>query len=151
MGRSFPQNCSFPWGIWTPITHRKPPESTTQTGSRSVQSFLQDLRLWQIDRHTTLQVGRIYVRNTAMINSNNKWSKWCHAVYPECQYILRCHAYAWLTVYNDYFVRVRRNVHVGLKSTSLYAERYHGKSEISHFYQLWKFSAGRQQIKYAIL
>ena len=40
----FPQNCPFPWWIWTSfITHCSlgPPESTTQTASQSFQPFLQ--------------------------------------------------------------------------------------------------------------
>jgi len=56
-----------------------PPESTTQTASRSVQPFLQGSLLRQTDRRTDLAtrsvtIGRIYVRNTAMPPNNNKWS-----------------------------------------------------------------------------
>jgi len=37
------------------LTHGSlgPPESTTQTASRSVQPFLQGSRLWQTDRQTS--------------------------------------------------------------------------------------------------
>jgi len=41
-----PQNLPFPWGIWTPHLIRGslvPPESTTQTASRSVQLFFTGL------------------------------------------------------------------------------------------------------------
>jgi len=39
----FPQNCIFPWGLWTHLTRCSlgPPEYSTQTTSRSVQPFLQ--------------------------------------------------------------------------------------------------------------
>ena len=42
MGTPFPQNCPFPWGIWTPsnLWFLGPSEPTTQTASRSVQPFL---------------------------------------------------------------------------------------------------------------
>ena len=54
-----------PWGL-----SPRPPEPTAQTPSRSVQPFLQGLRLWQTDRPTdhatrSVTIGRIYVRSTA--------------------------------------------------------------------------------------
>jgi len=50
---------------------RGPPESSTQTASRSVQPFLQGSLLWQTDRHVIqadhasrfVTIGRIYVRS----------------------------------------------------------------------------------------
>jgi len=55
-----PQNCFFPWGIWTPhLKHGSlgPPESSAQTASRSVQPFLQGSLVWQSDSQT-MQLGR---------------------------------------------------------------------------------------------
>ena len=48
-----PQNCPFPWAIWTPnLIHGflGPSKSSTQIASRSVQSFLQGSQVWQTDR-----------------------------------------------------------------------------------------------------
>ena len=53
------------------------PESSTQTASRSVVSFLQGSLLWQTDQQTSAtrsvlgNNGRIYVRSTAMRPNNN--------------------------------------------------------------------------------
>jgi len=52
-----------------------PPESSTQTASRSVQPFLQGSLVWQTDRQTdhatrSLTTGRIYVHTTAMRPNN---------------------------------------------------------------------------------
>ena len=62
---SFPRNCHFAWGIWTPyLTHGSlgPSESITQTASRSVQPFLQGSRSWQTDHNTpSVTIGHIYV------------------------------------------------------------------------------------------
>jgi len=59
MGAPFPQNCSFPWEIWTPSNTRflGPIQAHTQTASRPVQPFLQGSLVWQIDRQAAL-LGR---------------------------------------------------------------------------------------------
>jgi len=70
MGRPFsPQNCPFPLGnLDTHLIHGSlgPPESTTQTASRSVQPFLQGSRSRQTHRPTdhatsSVTIGCIYV------------------------------------------------------------------------------------------
>ena len=48
-----------------------PPESSTQTASRSVHQFLQGSLVWQTDRQTdhetrSVTIGRIYTRSTVM-------------------------------------------------------------------------------------
>ena len=53
-----------------------PPESTTQTASRSVQPFLQGSLLWQTNGPTdhatrSITIGHIYVCSTAMRPNNN--------------------------------------------------------------------------------
>jgi len=55
-----PQNCPFPWGIWTSYNtwFLGPPESSTQTASWSVQPFLQGSQLWQTNRPTDRQTYR---------------------------------------------------------------------------------------------
>jgi len=51
MDRYFPpQNCHFPYGIWTVRESLGPPESTTQRESRSVQPFMQGSQSWETDR-----------------------------------------------------------------------------------------------------
>ena len=49
---SLSQNCPFPWGYVPHLIHGSlgQPESSTQTASRSVQSFLQGSLVWQTDR-----------------------------------------------------------------------------------------------------
>jgi len=64
-----PQNCPFPWGISGSGPHPihdslGPPESSTQTASRSVQRILQGSLVWQTDRQTdhatpSVTIGRI--------------------------------------------------------------------------------------------
>jgi len=60
MGCHFPpQNCPFPWGMWSYGPHLihgslGPTKSLTQTVSRSLQPFLQGSLVWQTDRQTTL-------------------------------------------------------------------------------------------------
>jgi len=74
IGRPFPpQNCPFPWGIWTPSNtwFLGPPDASTQMASRSVQPFLQGSLVWQTDRqtdHATQMVimGHIYICSTAI-------------------------------------------------------------------------------------
>jgi len=73
-----PKICPFPWGDLNPyLIHGPlgPPQSSTQTASRSVQPFLQDSLAWQTDRPTdhatrSLTIDRIYVRSTAMRSKN---------------------------------------------------------------------------------
>jgi len=75
----YPQNCLFPWGIWNPhLIHGSlgPPESSTQTVSRLVQSFLQASLLWQTDRQTdhatpSVTTGCINVHSTEIQPSKN--------------------------------------------------------------------------------
>jgi len=84
MGHPFPRSSKLPLPMGDLGRHLKddcfgPPESTTQTASRSVQPLLQGSLLRQTDRRTDLAtrsvtIGRIYVRNTAMPPNNNKWS-----------------------------------------------------------------------------
>jgi len=62
-----------------------PPESTTQTASRSVQPFLQGSLVWQTDRPTdhatrSVTVGRIYVHSTAMHPNNTKTTQYIQNV-----------------------------------------------------------------------
>ena len=73
-----PQNCPFAWRDLDPhLIHGSmdPPESSTQTASRSVQPFLQGSLVWQTDwltDHATrsVTIGRICVRSTAMWPNN---------------------------------------------------------------------------------
>jgi len=74
----------LPLGIWTPIHGSlAPPESSTQTASRSLQPFFQASLMWQPERPTdrlidhatpSVTIGRMYVRSrpTAM-RRNNMW------------------------------------------------------------------------------
>ena len=64
-----PQNCPFPWGDVDPhVIHGSlcPPESTTQTASRSVQPFFAELT--SVTDHATqlVTIGRIYVQYTVL-------------------------------------------------------------------------------------
>ena len=82
MGRPLPpNNCPFPWGdLDRHLTHGflGPPESSTKTGSRSVQPFLQGSLAWQTDRQETghatrsVTIGRIYIHSSAMWPNNYK-------------------------------------------------------------------------------
>jgi len=52
-----PKNCPFPWGnldLHLVNGSLGPPESSTQTASWSVQTFLHGSLLWQTDKHTML-------------------------------------------------------------------------------------------------
>jgi len=55
----FPQNCPFPWGIWTPsgVIHGslRQPEPIIQEASRSVQPFC---RAYDCGRHTDRPTDR---------------------------------------------------------------------------------------------
>jgi len=77
MGCSSPaQNCLFAWGSGPMVG---PPESTTQTESRSIQPFLQGSQLWQTDMptdHVVLRatIGRIYaVLRCGLIENVTCW------------------------------------------------------------------------------
>jgi len=73
--QSYSPSCA---NVHSHLTHAflNPPESTTQTASRSVQPFLQGSLVWQTDRQTdhatrSVTICRIYVRSTAMRPNNS--------------------------------------------------------------------------------
>jgi len=70
IGRPFsPQNCPFPWGDLYHLIHGLlgPPQSSTQTASRSVKPFLQGSLVWPTDHATrSVTIGCIYVPSTVM-------------------------------------------------------------------------------------
>jgi len=67
-----PQNCLFPWGIWTHVVHNAlgPSKPTTQTASQLVQPFL----------HSSLQsVPILYNRPSTPFHPQNcpfQWGSW---------------------------------------------------------------------------
>jgi len=75
--RSLVQSYSPGCAIVHPYLHASldPPESTSQTTSRSVHRLLQGSQSWQTDRQTdhatqSVTLGRIYIRTTAMRPNN---------------------------------------------------------------------------------
>ena len=81
MGAPFPK---IAHGIWTThVIHGSlgPPESSTQTTSRSVQPCLQGLLTDRLTDHSTqsVTIGRIYVGSTAM-QPNNTMQRLMHRV-----------------------------------------------------------------------
>jgi len=81
MGRPFPpQNCPFPWGMWTPIYYMVPWAFSSPQPKRYLDQFSHFCRAYYCDRPTdhatqSVTIGRIYLRSTLMQPNNNKWSK----------------------------------------------------------------------------
>ena len=83
MGRPFPpNNCRFPWGIWTPSNtwFLRPTRVLNQTAPRSVQPFLQGwlVRQTQTDRPTdhasrSVTINRIYLRTPRLKKTSHRW------------------------------------------------------------------------------
>jgi len=53
-----PENCPFPWGIWTP-SNTWFPESSTQTACWLVPLFLHGSLVWQYNRPTDRHATRL--------------------------------------------------------------------------------------------
>ena len=81
------QICPFPWGTRVNVIHGSlgPPESTTQTASRSVQPFCRaHACVQQTDRHTDRQTDRQTDQLTpSYIDSNRPQIMLCMAMRPK--------------------------------------------------------------------